>query len=174
MRVVRALIAPMLLAAILVSLALASSAGYTDVTADQAHQMLSSDPSIYLLDVRTTGEYENDGHIPGAYLIPNTELNLRSDELPMDKGGPILVYCRSGFRSSLASQDLVNLGYTDVRNMLGGFSTWAGMGYPTLMGSEQGTFPVSELSFIQATLVLLLPTLVMERLTRTGSRERTP
>jgi rhodanese-related sulfurtransferase len=146
---------PFLLITLLISLALASPAGYTDVTVDQAHEMLSRDPTIFLLDVRSTGEYENDGHIPGAYLIPHTEINLRSDELPTDKGIPILVYCRSGFRSSLASQDLVELGYTDVRNMLGGFSTWAGRGYPTMLGSEQGTFPV-----IEAPLPLILSLLI--------------
>ena len=148
MRVEPGKVLPVLLVAILISLALVSSAGYTDVTVDQAHEMLSSDPTIFLLDVRSTGEYENDGHIPGAYLIPHTDVNLRSDELPTEKGSPILVYCRSGLRSSLASQDLVNLGYTEVRNMLGGFSTWAGRGYPTLLGSEQGTFPVIEVPLL--------------------------
>jgi len=161
MRVLPGKVLPILLAVALISLALVFSVGYANVTVDQAHEMLSSDPSIFLLDVRTTGEYEDDGHIPGAYLIPYTEVNLRSDELPVDRGSPILVYCRSGGRSAIASQDLVNLGYTDVKNMLGGFSTWAGSGYPTLLGSEQGTFPV-----VEVPLLLLFPLLLSPILSR--------
>ena len=160
MRVEPGKVLPVLVAAVLISLALVSSAGYTDVTVDQAHEMLSSDPTIFLLDVRSTGEYENDGHIPGAYLIPHTDVNVRSNELPTDKGSPILVYCRSGFRSSMASQDLVDLGYTDVRNILGGFSTWAGRGYPTLLGPEQGTFPVIEAPLLLVFSLLISPILL--------------
>ena len=130
--------------------------GYTDVTVDEAYDMLSGNPAIFLLDVRAASEYEYDGHIPGAYLIPHTSVKARANELPTDKGGPVLVYCRSGGRSRLASQDLVDLGYTDVMNMLGGFSTWAGKGYPSITGPQQGTFPVAETS-----MALVLPVLLI-------------
>jgi hydroxyacylglutathione hydrolase len=153
--------------------------GHTDVTVDDAYEMLSGDPSIFLLDARTMSEYENDGHIPGAYLIPHTEVKMKASELPADKGNPILVHCRSGFRSSLASQDLVELGYTDVRNMLGGFSAWADKGYPTVRGSEQGTFPVVETSMVVSVVIWALMVkrrLYVEvktnRLTKMGTNRR--
>jgi rhodanese-related sulfurtransferase len=130
--------------------------GYRDITAEEAHGMLAGNPSIFLLDVRTTGEYEVDRHIPGAYLIPHTELEARSGDLPVDRDTPVIVYCRSGYRSGLASQDLVDLGYTDVRNMVGGFVGWAGMGYPTLSGPERGTFPIPELSLALVAISLFI------------------
>jgi len=138
--------------------------GYRDITAEEAHEMLAGNPSVFLLDVRMTGEYEVDGHIPGAYLIPHTEVKSRSGELPVDRDVPVIVYCKSGYRSVLASQDLVDLGYTDVRNMVGGFSSWAGMGYPTLYGPEPGTFPIPELPMMLGAISLLIRAILHGRL----------
>jgi rhodanese-related sulfurtransferase len=141
---------------------------YTDVTVDDAYEMLSGDPPIFILDVRTESEYESDGHIPGAYLIPHTEVKIRTDELPIDKGDSILVYCRSGGRSSLASQDLADLGYTDVRNMLGGFSSWAGKGYQ-LIKSETYLEGVPEPAILSILGLILLPALLYRKQRRIGS-----
>lgn len=123
-------------------------AEYADITLDQAFNTLSSDPGTFLLDVRTQGEYENDGHIPGAYLIPHTEVRDRMNELPENKTKRIIVYCRSGFRSAIASELLVELGYSDVKNMERGFSGWASEGYPVSEGPETGTFPVSQVTTV--------------------------
>ncbi len=120
------------------------SAEYDDINLEQAFNMLSSDPDTFLLDVRTQGEYENDGHIPGAYLIPHTEVRDRMNELPLNKTTTVIVYCRSGFRSAIAGELLVEFGYSDVKNMEMGFLGWASEGYPVSKGSETGTFPVSQ------------------------------
>ena len=45
----------------------------------------------FLLDVRTTTEWEQDGYIEGATLVPHTQLEARADELPEDKDAPLLV-----------------------------------------------------------------------------------
>jgi rhodanese-related sulfurtransferase len=78
------------------------------------------------LDVRTLAEYK-EFHIKGAYLIPLNELEDRLDELPKDK--PILVYCRTGHRSAIASDILVKNGFSQVYNMKGGIYEWIKHGY---------------------------------------------
>ncbi len=68
-----------------------------------------------LIDVRTLGEF-NEGHLPGARLIPITELENRLAELGDDKNKPIVVYCKSGVRSGRAEELLEAKGFTDVTN----------------------------------------------------------
>lgn len=94
---------------------------------------LDETPNAFVLDVRTPAEYR-EGHIPGAALIPHTEIERQADSLPSDKSTPVFVYCRSGSRSTMASETLVELGYTNVVNMKGGFPDWARAGYPTTTG----------------------------------------
>lgn len=75
-----------------------------------------------LLDVRSQAEFDT-GHIAGALLIPDTEIADRALlELP-DQSAVILVYCRSGRRSKLAAQTLVDAGYTGVYEF-GGIADW--------------------------------------------------
>lgn len=73
-----------------------------------------------ILDVRTEKEYQ-DGHIPGAVSIPLDELRGRVDEI--QSGGPIIVYCRAGYRSYHACKVLEHHGH-DVWNLTGGFISW--------------------------------------------------
>jgi rhodanese-related sulfurtransferase len=80
-----------------------ASESYTDVTVQEAKAMIDSDPSLVILDVRTQGEYDS-GHIRNARLVPVGELQGRLVEL--NKTASILVYCRTGVRSSNASQIL--------------------------------------------------------------------
>jgi phage shock protein E len=68
-----------------------------------------------VLDVRTGSEFAS-GHVPGATNIPVQELSGRLSELGEDKARPIVVYCRSGNRSTSAKQILVDAGYTNVLN----------------------------------------------------------
>ena len=81
-----------------------------------------------LLDVRQPEEYE-DGHIPGAMLIPLGELEARQEELERDK--KIITYCRSGHRSMAAAIALCGLGFKDVHNLEGGILNWS---YETIFG----------------------------------------
>jgi NADPH-dependent 2,4-dienoyl-CoA reductase/sulfur reductase-like enzyme/rhodanese-related sulfurtransferase len=75
-------------------------------------------PAPLVLDVRNLGEYEA-AHIRGALHIPVDELRFRLDEVPRDR--PLVVHCRSGFRSHLAVRILKEKGWQDVRNLTGGF-----------------------------------------------------
>lgn len=64
------------------------------------------------------------GHIPGAIVIPDTEVKDKAEEMLPDKDQLILVYCRSGRRSKNAAQILVELGYTNIREF-GGIIDWS-------------------------------------------------
>jgi rhodanese-related sulfurtransferase len=98
---------------------------------------------VYLLDVRTGPEYEA-GHLPGAQLIPVQELEKRLKEVKAKKDAKILVYCRSGARSIVASEILVKSGYTKISNMLGGFNAWSAATYPSEKGKPKKAEEVTE------------------------------
>ena len=66
----------------------------------------------------------NSGHIPGAILIPYTEITNKAEEMLPDKNAQILVCCRSGRRSKIASGSLAQLGYTNVKEF-GGIIDWS-------------------------------------------------
>lgn len=79
-----------------------------------------------LVDVRTAEEYR-DGYIPGAINISVQELGSKLNKIPKDK--PVIVYCRSGSRSSHAAQSLIAAGYSEVYD-LGGLFEWSRQGLP--------------------------------------------
>ena len=95
---------------------------YVSITAEEAKQIMDSEEGYVILDVRTQEEYD-EGHIPGAILIPNTEIEARAEEELTDQDQLILVYCRSGRRSKLAADALVELGYTNIKEF-GGIIDW--------------------------------------------------
>lgn len=74
------------------------------------------------LDVREQDEY-NEGHISNAILIPYTEIDDKAEEMLPDKDKLILVYCRSGRRSKIVAESLVNIGFTNVKEF-GGIIDW--------------------------------------------------
>ncbi|MEL7624432.1 MAG: rhodanese-like domain-containing protein [Clostridiales bacterium] len=95
---------------------------YISINAEEAKEMMDEEASHILLDVRTQAEYD-EGHIPGAILIPDTEIKDRAEEELADKEAVILVYCRSGRRSKVAAQALADLGYTGIYEF-GGIIDW--------------------------------------------------
>ncbi len=101
--------------------------GYTNMTVQQAKNLIETKLCLVVLDVRMQSEYDS-GHIRNAMLIPVTELEGRLNEL--NKTDEILVYCRTGGRSTAASVILSDNGFLHVYNMLGGITEWAAQGYP--------------------------------------------
>ena len=89
------------------------SATYVQISPEEAKAVMDSDEGYIILDVRNPDEFEQ-GHIPGAILIPYTEIAEKAPYTLMDKKQTILVYCRSGRRSKEASKKLVKLGYTNI------------------------------------------------------------
>lgn len=92
------------------------------ISAQAAVEQMEALEEYVLLDVRTAEEYEA-GHIQGALLIPEQELAAKAPEMLPDLETPIFVYCRSGRRSALAAQALVDLGYLQVYDF-GGINDW--------------------------------------------------
>ena len=95
---------------------------FLNITAEEARKLMDSEKDRIILDVRSREEYDQ-GHIPGAILIPDTEIEAKAADLLPDKDQLILVYCRSGRRSELAAQSLADLGYTNIREF-GGILDW--------------------------------------------------
>lgn len=95
---------------------------YVNITAEEAKQIMDTEEGYVILDVREQDEYDA-GHIPGAILIPYTQIEEKANEMLPDKEQLILVYCRSGRRSKLAAEILVELGYTNI-NQFGGIIDW--------------------------------------------------
>ena len=102
------------------------------ITPDEVYRIISEGRDHFLLDVRTPEEY-SEGHIEGANLIPVQELEIRLDEVPMDK--QIIVYCRSGNRSRTAANILMENGFGMVYDM-GGINSWIEKGYPVVAGGS--------------------------------------
>jgi len=87
----------------------------------------------YFLDVRTKEEW-GDYHIPNTNLIPLEELPLRVDEVPKNEN--IVIVCRSGNRSQMGRDFLIESGYAKVFSMSGGIKSWMSMNFPTVEGSK--------------------------------------
>lgn len=97
-----------------------------NISVDEAYERYEA--GDYLLDVRTQEEWD-EYHIPGTTLIPLDELENRVDEVPRDQD--VVVVCRSGNRSQVGRDILLEAGLTQVSSMDGGVSDWRESGYPT-------------------------------------------
>ena len=95
---------------------------YVNITAEEAKQIMDSEEGYIILDVRTQEEYDQ-GHIPGAIVISHEEITEKAEDVLTDKEQLILVYCRSGRRSKIAAEALVELGYTNIKEF-GGIIDW--------------------------------------------------
>lgn len=95
---------------------------YKQITAKEAKQIMETEKEYIIIDARTEEEFAQ-GHIKDAILIPEYEITERAKgELP-NKDALILVYCRSGRRSKIAAEELIRLGYTNVKEF-GGIIDW--------------------------------------------------
>jgi rhodanese-related sulfurtransferase len=106
--------------------------GFGGVSAEALAAEMLENPDLVLIDVRTPGELEEQGLIEFENLIaiPLEELVAMEGELPANLDAPIVVYCGSGHRSTLAMTLLWGYGYSDVRSLKGGFGAWSEAGFP--------------------------------------------
>jgi len=94
------------------------------INSEELRQMLEENSEIVLLDVRTEQEFNGElGHMDGAILIPLQSLENRYHELYESKDKTIIVYCRSGHRSTTASEFLIGKGFK-IKNLSGGIKAW--------------------------------------------------
>jgi len=106
----------------------AAKAKVTEISTEEV-AALSGEP-VLLLDVREPGEYQA-GFLPGAINVPRGMLEAKADPaMPphdvrlADREQAIIAYCASGARSLLAASTLLEMGFTNVKSMAGGFGAW--------------------------------------------------
>lgn len=113
----------------IVSFSPAAESGAAPVTIEQAEKHLAD--GAQLLDVRTKEEWE-EGHLKGATLVTVTEEGfLEKAKAKLDPKKPVVVYCRSGKRSAMATEKLRAAGFT-VHDLSGGITAWQGAGKPVV------------------------------------------
>jgi rhodanese-related sulfurtransferase len=101
---------------------------YQAVSAKEGREIIRTFNPL-VLDVRTPGEYAG-GHLEDSTLIPVQQLQKRSGELDAYKDEPILIYCASGNRSTVASKILIDRGFTRIFNLQKGIRDWYQKKYP--------------------------------------------
>lgn len=98
---------------------------------------LDAHDKIILLDTRSPEEFRVS-HIPGASFI-NYDQFKTSDVVPIDRDAEIIVYCTVGYRSERIGEKLIELGFTNVKNLYGGIFQWANDGELLLNKKNQPT-----------------------------------
>lgn len=106
-----------------------ADAGLPEITPEALRDELAGADPPMLVDVREPNEWEIV-HLPNAHLIPRAQLPDRLNELTGARR--LVVYCRTGGRSSQATRLLLDLGFSDVRNLTGGITAWAEKVDPSL------------------------------------------
>ena len=109
----------------------ANAAVARNLSSQEAYAMVGQRGDLFLLDVRTPGEYQQ-ARLDGARLIPIDQFVKRLAEVPKDR--PVLVYCAVGSRSAQVVNYLARQGYPEIYNLSGGIYAWAQKGLPVLQG----------------------------------------
>jgi rhodanese-related sulfurtransferase len=109
----------------------ANAAVARNVSPQEAFTLVGERGDLFLLDVRTLGEYQ-EARLDGARLIPIDQFVKRLAEVPKDR--PILVYCAVGSRSAQVVNYLARQGFSEIYNLYGGIYAWSQKGLPVLHG----------------------------------------
>jgi rhodanese-related sulfurtransferase len=102
-----------------------------EISPRQVKQILDNNEDVIIIDVRTSGEFEGElGHIPGAVLRPLKEIEDWEPEFDEKKENRLIMVCRSGNRSGVATQYFIDHGYNNIQNMSGGMLVWNELSFP--------------------------------------------
>jgi rhodanese-related sulfurtransferase len=96
---------------------------FTKLSPGAAVQLMNNNDDVVFLDVRESGETAN-GKITKAIQIPVGSVKERIAELKKHKDNPVVVYCKTGTRSSIACNALISGGFSKVYNLTGGIMSW--------------------------------------------------
>jgi rhodanese-related sulfurtransferase len=91
---------------------------------------LDAREKLVLVDVREDSEWAQ-GHLPGATHLGKGVIERDVERFFPDKDDPLVLYCGGGYRSALAGDSLLKMGYTNVISMDGGWRAWVEAGFPT-------------------------------------------
>jgi rhodanese-related sulfurtransferase len=123
---------------LLAGLAISSCAylpGYSNSQAEVGYEMINVDELQEMMEEEdftfVNVHIPVEGNIPDTDVeIPFDDMESYLDQLPMEKDAKIVLYCRSGSMSRIASETLVDLGYTNVFDLDGGYNAWVADGLP--------------------------------------------
>ncbi len=103
---------------------------YHAVTAQEAKEVIAN-ISPLILDVRTPMEYA-EGYIEGAMLMPVQVIQREYGKIADHKDKPVLIYCATGNRSTVAAKVLIDNGFKNIYNMRYGIAEWQKNGFPVV------------------------------------------
>jgi len=101
----------------------------TEISVADAKAAMDAGKVDVILDCRTAKEFKK-GHLPKAMNLQRGLLEFKATKKIANKAALIVVYCKSGGRSSLSTKTLGQMGYTNVKSMDGGWKAWVKAGYP--------------------------------------------
>jgi rhodanese-related sulfurtransferase len=107
---------------------------------------------VTLVDVREVSEYAAE-HLPKAVLIPLSQ--LKPDKIPLEQDKPLVVYCRTGNRSTQAAQKLMAVGFRGVSHLGGGIEDWKKRGLPTIVNRNAPISLMRQVQIITGSLVIM-------------------
>ena len=105
-----------------------------EISVNELKQQYDNSVDFYLLDVRTKPELEERRLSFTDNLIPYDIVDENLDELPRDKSSLIYVFCRTGRRSTIATDYLRSIGFDNTYNVAGGITAWQKAGYEIATG----------------------------------------
>ena len=101
-----------------------------EVSVEGTRARLKANPALFLVDTREDREW-NTGHVAGAVHLGKGIIERDIETCIPDKNAEIILYCGGGFRSALAGDALLKMGYKNVFSMAGGWREWVAAGGPT-------------------------------------------
>jgi rhodanese-related sulfurtransferase len=116
----------------------------------QTLKQLLEQQTVTLIDVREPAEYAGE-HIPGARLVSLSQFDSR--KVPQNEDTQIVLYCRSGNRSTMAAQKLFDAGFTKVTHLQGGITAWKEASYPTKINKNAPISLMRQVQIVAGSLV---------------------
>ncbi|MGH9941448.1 MAG: rhodanese-like domain-containing protein [Pyrinomonadaceae bacterium] len=101
-----------------------------EVSVAETQERLKANPRASLIDVREDNEWQA-GHAAGAEHLGRGIIERDVEQKHPDKDAELILYCGGGYRSTLATDNLQRMGYTNVFSMAGGWKAWQEANAPT-------------------------------------------
>lgn len=101
-----------------------------EITTDEVAERLNNGEDLLLIDTREASEFK-EGHLPGAIHLSKGVIERDIEQEIEDFNRELILYCGGGYRSALAGDNLLKMGFADVKSMAGGWREWTGKNLPT-------------------------------------------
>jgi rhodanese-related sulfurtransferase len=113
-------------------------AGVREISIADTEKLLLEHPDLPVIDVRTAGEYAEQGHLPRAQLVDffREDFSNALGSLNLDPAKPCVVYCAIGGRARRAAEKMAKLGYKEILLPQGSFKAWKEAG-KTIEGGKK-------------------------------------